>query len=115
MKKFIIFLISLFIGTIADLCLIRVMDSLARHGQISWRDEIYPSKFVLFVVSIYAFDYLSKKLQGIDHGIIIALIKLNPIKTLLLSFTTALVIWQFWGMNFIQVLLRPLKILLFVW
>jgi hypothetical protein len=103
--------ISIFIGFITHGCVVRLLESLARHGHISWGNIVYPSKIVLVGSSYLAYRYLKNSFNDFD-GNIYGVFKKNVAFFILLAIATSLVFSQY---SIFQIFIRPIKTLLFRW
>jgi hypothetical protein len=112
MKKIFIVLISIYTGFIANACIERILDSLARHGTISWADLIYPSKMVLLGVTLTSYRYLIKCLGNFEPVSLITIVNKGRFQIILLVMASALVFTQF---NVYQIFAHPVKMLFFRW
>ena len=110
-NKISLIIISIFIGFIANSCVVRLLESLARHGHISWGNIVYPSKIVLVGGSYLAYRYLKKSFNDAD-GNIYRVLKKNVAFFALLAISTALVFSQY---SIFQIFIQPIKTLLFRW
>ena len=112
LKQICIFLIAIYTGLIATACIHRYLDSLARHGTIQWSQLVYPIKLVLISVSIYVYFYLKKNIDLAGDHFFTALIKLSPLRLLILLASS---IFAFWQYTPFQIFVSPTRILFFKW
>ncbi len=112
LKKSSIILISMYTGLIATACVDRYLSSLARHGTIQWIHLIYPIKIVLLSVSFYVYFYLKKNINLADDNFFATLVKLSPLRILILLASSIFAFSQYTPSH---IFLWPIKILLFRW
>ena len=110
-KKISLIIISIFLGFIANGCVVRILDSLARHGHISWTDIIYPSKIVFIGSSYLTYRYLKNSFNDFD-GNIYGVFKKNVAFFILLAIATSLVFSQY---SIFQIFVNPLITLFLRW
>lgn len=114
-KKYLPIIIALISGTIYTLCAMRVMDSLARHGTITWRLEIYLTKIIFLIVSALAYIYIKGIISRNNISSIKDFLRLTYVHVSLLAVSLAFVIWQFQNVSFARLAFRPLRVLFLVW
>jgi len=113
--KYVPYLVALISGTIYTLCAMRVMDSLARHGTIAWRSEIYLTKLILILTFFLVYKYIQNQISSKNISSISGFLKYTYPNTILLILSIIFAIWQFQGRDFMWTLLRPIRVLFFVW
>ena len=111
-QTFIVVMLSIYSGLILNDCVMRVMDSLARHGHISWMHVIYATKFVLIVATYFSYRYLSKIFSGVENSSYIAIIWKNIIPIVLLAIASAFIFSQY---SLFKAFIIPIKALFVLW
>lgn len=111
-QTFIVVALSIYSGLILNDCVMRVMDSLARHGHISWREVIYATKIVLITTAYLSYRYLSKIFSEVENSSYKTIITKNIIPIFLLVIASALVFSQY---SIFKAFVIPIKTLFFLW
>lgn len=114
-KKYFPILIALISSTIFTLCAMRVMDSLARHGTITWRAEIYLTKVIFLILFALVFIYIKGIFSKNNINSVKDFLKLTYVYVSLIVASLTFVIWQFQNVSFARLAFRPLRVLIFVW
>jgi hypothetical protein len=114
-KKYLPIAMATISSTIYTLCAMRVMDSLARHGTITWRLEIYLTKIILLILLALVFIYIKGIFSKNNISSIKDFLKLTYIHATVLVVSLAFVIWQFQNVSLVRLAFRPLRVLFFVW
>ena len=111
-QTFIVFALSIYAGLILNDCIMRVFDSLARHGHISWGDVIYATKVILIATTYLSYRYVSKIFSEIENSSYKAIIRKNFIPIVLLAIASAFVFSQY---SLFKAFVIPLKALFLLW
>lgn len=114
-KNYLPIIIAAISSTIYTLCAMRVMDSLARHGTISWRLEIYLTKVIFIILLALVYIHIKGVFSKNNIGSIKDFLRLTYVHASVLGVSLAFVIWQFQNVSFARLALRPLRVLIFVW
>jgi len=111
-QTFLVIALSIYVGLIFNDCVMRVLDSLARHGHIVWADVIYITKIVLIATTYLSYRYISKVFTEVENSSYKAIIRKNVIPIILLAITSAFVFSQY---SLIKAIVIPLKALFLLW
>jgi len=94
-QTFIVIVLSIYSGLILNDCVMRVMDSLARHGHISWIHVIYATKVILIVTTYFSYRYLSKIFSEFENSSYKTIITKIIIPIFLLAISSTFVFSQY--------------------
>ena len=111
-QTFLVIALSIYSGLILNDCVMRVMDSLARHGHISWGDVIYATKVVLIITTYFSYRYLSKIFSAVENSSYKIIISKNIIPIFLLVIASAFVFSQY---SLFKAFVIPIKALFLLW
>jgi hypothetical protein len=111
-QTFLVIALSIYAGLIFNDCVMRVLDSLARHGHIVWADVIYITKVVLIATTYLSYRYISKIFTGVENSSYKSIISKNIIPIFLLAIASAFVFSQYSLFNAFVV---PIKVLFLLW
>ena len=104
--------LSIYSGLILNGCVMRVMDSLARHGHVSWGDVIYTTKIALIITTYFSYLYLSKIFTEVEKSSYKTIISKNIIPIFLLAIASTFVFSQY---SFFKAFVIPVKALFLLW
>ena len=111
-QTFIVIALSIYAGLIFNDCVMRVLDSLARHGHIVWADVIYITKIVLIATTYLSYRYISKIFTEVENSSYKVIIRKNVIPIVLLAIASAFVFSQY---SLFKAFVIPIKALFLLW
>ena len=111
-QTFLVIALSIYAGLIFNDCVMRVLDSLARHGHIVWADVIYITKVVLIATTYFSYRYISKIFTEAENSSYKSIISKNIIPIFLLVIASAFVYSQY---SLFKAFVIPIKILFLLW
>jgi hypothetical protein len=111
-QTFLVIAFSIYSGLILNDCVMRVLDSLARHGHISWMHVIYATKVILIAATYFSYRYLSKIFPEVENASYKVIIRKNVISIVLLAIASAFVFSQY---SLFKAFVIPLKALFLLW